>query len=49
MAFLNMGELINHLTKEFRESATDIPFAKMRGMRNVKEADFRVVISTYLV
>ena len=43
MAFLYMGELTNHLSQEFRESAKDIPFALMKGMRNVIAHEYDVL------
>jgi len=34
MAFLNIGELANHLSVEFRESQKEIPFNEIRATRN---------------
>ena len=35
MTLINIGELVNHLSKEFKESRKDIPFHAITGLRNV--------------
>jgi uncharacterized protein with HEPN domain len=30
-----MGELVKHLTKEFRQQSSDIPFNKIAGLRDI--------------
>ena len=40
MAFLNIGELANKLSKEITENAKEIPIHKMRGMRNVAAHEY---------
>jgi uncharacterized protein with HEPN domain len=40
MAFLSIGELSKNLSKEITEKATDIPFHKMRGMRNTAAHEY---------
>ena len=34
MCILQIGELVGHLSDEFKESNSDIPWHKIRGMRN---------------
>ena len=43
MAFLNMGELTNHLSQEFKTANKDIPFHRMKGMRNVVAHEYDVL------
>ena len=35
MALLQIGELANHFTPEFREAHTDIPLRQIVGLRNI--------------
>lgn len=35
MAVFQAGELSNHLSDEFKENHSDIPWAEIRGMRNL--------------
>ena len=34
MCILQIGELVNHLSNDFKENHTEIPWRKIRGMRN---------------
>lgn len=37
MPIFQIGELVNHLTEEFRATFTEIPWHKIIGMRNLKK------------
>ena len=34
MCILQIGELVNHLSNDFKDNHTEIPWHKIRGMRN---------------
>lgn len=35
MTLINIGELVRHLTKDFKKSAIDMPFDDIVGLRNI--------------
>lgn len=35
LCLLQIGELVNHLSTDFKESSLEIPWRKIKGMRNV--------------
>ena len=43
MALLQIGELANHFTPEFRESHTDIPLRQIRGLRNIVAHGYGII------
>lgn len=40
MAIMQIGELSNHLSEEFRISHSDVPWKQIRGMRNMFAHDY---------
>lgn len=43
MTLINIGELIRHLTKEFRKSHSDIPFDDIIGLRDVAAHGYKIL------
>ena len=43
MAFLSMGELTKHFTKDFIETEKRLPVNKMRGMRNMAAHEYDAI------
>jgi len=43
MTLINIGELANHLTKEFIKSAQEVPFRKIVDLRNATAHGYHVM------
>ena len=51
MCLMQIGELSNHLSEDFKSTHTDIPWTAVRGMRNIVaheygNIDFEIVWET---
>ena len=43
MTFINLGELVRHLTKDFRKENSDMPFDEIIGLRDVAAHGYKVL------
>lgn len=43
MTLINIGELVRHLTKDFRKSAKDLPFDDAIGLRDIAAHGYKTL------